>query len=138
VLFRSVQALAPVPVAIELRHRAWLNDADATTGWFTAAGAAFVCVDAPTTDAPVVLPPYDAVTRSDLAYLRAHGRDAEAYLKGRTAGERFTYEYSEEELAELAGRARRLAEEAANVRVMFANGGHALDAARRTRGILDV
>jgi uncharacterized protein YecE (DUF72 family) len=131
-----VQALAPVPVAIELRHRAWLDDADATTAWFKAAGAAFVCVDAPATDAPIVLPPYDAVTRSDLAYLRAHGRNAEGYLKGRTAGERFTYEYTEDELAELADRARRLADEAATVRVMFANGGHALDAARRVRDML--
>jgi uncharacterized protein YecE (DUF72 family) len=131
-----VQALAPVPVAIELRHRAWLNDADATTGWFRSAGAAFVCVDAPATDAPVVLPPYDAVTRGDLAYLRAHGRNAEGYLKGRTAGERFTYEYSEAELGELADRARRLAGEAETVRVVLANGGHALDAACRIRDIL--
>jgi uncharacterized protein YecE (DUF72 family) len=132
-----VQALAPVPVAIELRHRAWLNDAEATVAWFKAAGAAFVCVDAPATDAPVVLPPYDAVTRGDLAYLRAHGRNAEGYLKGRTAGERFTYEYAEDELAELADRARRLAAEAETVRVMFANGGHALAAAGRMRELLD-
>jgi uncharacterized protein YecE (DUF72 family) len=42
-----VQALAPVPVAVELRHRDWLRDPDATLGWFKAEGVAFVCVDAP-------------------------------------------------------------------------------------------
>jgi hypothetical protein len=42
-----VQALAPVPMAIELRHRDWLNDSDATLDAFGELGAAFVCVDAP-------------------------------------------------------------------------------------------
>jgi uncharacterized protein YecE (DUF72 family) len=131
-----VQALAPAPVAVELRHRDWLRDSDATLEWFRTAGAAFVCVDAPAVDAPIVLPPYDAVTRDDLGYLRAHGRNADGYLRGRTAGERFAWEYSEEELSELADRARRLAEQAATVRVAFANGGHALAAAARMREIL--
>src|SRR5919108_311379 len=120
-----VQALAPVPVAIELRHRDWLRDPDATLGWFREAGAAFVCVDAPDVDAPVVLPPFDAVARHDLAYLRAHGRNADGYLRGRTAGERCAWEESHEEPHETAGPPRRLAEEADKVRVMFANGGHA-------------
>jgi uncharacterized protein YecE (DUF72 family) len=131
-----VQALAPVPVAIELRHRDWLRDPDATLGWFRDEGAAFVCVDAPDVDAPVVLPPFDAVARHDLAYLRAHGRNAKGYLRGRTAGERFAWEYSEEELEEIADRTRRLAREAETVRLMFANGGHALAAAQRMREIL--
>jgi uncharacterized protein YecE (DUF72 family) len=131
-----VQALAPVPVAVELRHRDWLRDPDATLGWFRDAGAAFVCVDAPVVDAPIVLPAFDAVTRDDLAYLRAHGRNADGYLRGRTAGERFAWEYSEDELGELADRVRGLAETAETVRVMFANGGDALPAARRMRDIL--
>ena len=129
-----VQALAPVPVAVELRHRDWLRDSDATLDWVRAAGAAFVCVDAPAVDAPIALPSFDAVTRDDLAYLRAHGRNADGYLRGRTAGERFAWEYSEEELRELADRARRLAEDAATVRLMLANGGHALAAAVRMSG----
>ena len=122
-----VQALAPVPVAIELRHRDWLNRRDETLGWFRDAGAAFVCVDAPRTDAPVALPPVDAVTRGDLAYLRAHGRDAEAYLKGRSAAERFDYAYTDAELDELAERAREL--DAERVVCALSNGAHALDSA---------
>ena len=122
-----VQALAPVPVAIELRHRDWLNRRDETLGWFRDAGAAFVSVDAPRTDAPVAMPPEDAVTRDDLAYLRAHGRNAEGYLKGRSAAERFDYAYSDAELDELAERARGL--DAERVVCILSNGAQALDSA---------
>ena len=41
------------------------------------------------------MPRLDAVTRSDLAYLRVHGRDAERYLRGRSAAERFDYAYDD-------------------------------------------
>jgi uncharacterized protein YecE (DUF72 family) len=122
-----VQALAPVPVAIELRHRDWLHRRDETLGWFRDTGTAFVCVDAPRIDAPVAMPPEDAVTRDDLAYLRAHGRNAEGYLKGRSAAERFDYAYTDAELDELAGRARKL--DAERVVCVLSNGAHALDSA---------
>jgi uncharacterized protein YecE (DUF72 family) len=131
-----VGALAPVPVAIELRHRDWLRDLEQTLGWFRSAGAAFVCVDAPAVTAPNVLPSMDAVTRDDLAYLRAHGRNAEGYLRGRSAAQRFEWRYSDDELHELADRAAALAEAAAQVRVMFGNARHAADAATRMREIL--
>src|SRR5215217_4536089 len=69
-----VHALAPVPVAVELRHRDWLARPEATLRWYRETGATFVCVDAPRVEAPIALPPFDAVTR-DVAYLRAHGRN---------------------------------------------------------------
>jgi uncharacterized protein YecE (DUF72 family) len=131
-----IQALAPVPVAIELRHRGWLDRRDATLEWFREAGAAFVSVDAPRTDAPVAMPPEDAVTRADLAYLRAHGRNAEGYLRGRSAAERFDYAYSDAELRELADRARSLAEGAERVECVLSNGAHALDSALQLRKLL--
>jgi uncharacterized protein YecE (DUF72 family) len=131
-----VQALAPVPVAIELRHRAWLDHRDATLGWFRDVGAAFVCVDAPETEAPVAMPREDAVTRGDLAYLRAHGRNARGYVRGRSAAERFDYAYPDAELEELAGRTRALAEEAERVHCVLANGGHALESALAVRELL--
>jgi uncharacterized protein YecE (DUF72 family) len=131
-----VQALAPVPVAIELRHRGWLDRREQTLDWFRATGAAFVCVDAPRTDAPVAMPPDDAVTRADLAYLRAHGRNAEGYLRGRSAAERFDHAYSAEELRELAERARALARDAERVECVLSNGAHALDSALGLRELL--
>ena len=99
-----LECLAPVPVAIELRHRAWLREREQALAWFRAHEAAFVCVDAPDVNAPHVLPPIDAATRDDLAYLRAHGRNAEGYLHGRTAAERFDWRYTDDELREIAGR----------------------------------
>jgi uncharacterized protein YecE (DUF72 family) len=131
-----VQALAPVPVAIEFRHRDWLRRRDETLAWFREAGAAFVCVDAPRTDAPVAMPPDDAVTREDLAYLRVHGRDAERYLRGRSAAQRFDYAYSKAELRELAKRAKGLAEDAERVVCALSNGAHALDSALGLRELL--
>src|SRR3954453_16096242 len=131
-----VQALAPVPVAIEFRHRDWLRDRERTLAWLRAAGAAFVCVDAPRTNAPVAMPPEDAVTRSDLAYLRAHGRAAERSLRGRSAGERFDYAYPDGELRELAARARKLAAEADRVECVLSNGGHALESALTLRELV--
>jgi uncharacterized protein YecE (DUF72 family) len=131
-----VQTLAPVPVAIELRHTGWLGDINATLGWFRSAGAVWVDVDAPRTDAPVAMPPADDVTRSDLAYLRAHGRNTEGYLKGRSAAERFDYRYPTKELWELADRARKLGHDAERVLCVLSNGGHALASAEKLRGLL--
>ena len=88
-----MQALAPVPVAIELRHRDWLHRVERVLDWHRDAGAVFVAVDAPQNDAPMAVPALDAVTRSDLAYLRALGRDA---------NDRMQYRYTDGELEELA------------------------------------
>jgi uncharacterized protein YecE (DUF72 family) len=131
-----VQTLAPVPVAVELRHTAWLGDINATLGWFRSAGAVWVDVDAPRTDAPVAMPPADDVTRSDLAYLRAHGRNKEGYLKGRSAAERFDYRYPKKELEELADRARKLGQDAERVLCVLSNGEHALASAEKLREVL--
>jgi uncharacterized protein YecE (DUF72 family) len=132
-----LQALAPVPLAIELRHRDWMDRRDATLGWFREVGAAFVSVDAPVTKSPVAMPREDAVTRADLAYLRAHGRNAEGYVRGRSAAERFNYAYSDAELRELAARAQALAEDAERVACVLSNGGQALKSALTLRELLE-
>lgn len=133
-------ALAPHPVAVELRHRAWLHDERRaeTLAWLEDHGAAFVAVDAPQGTPPTMMPRLDAVTRPDLAYLRLHGRNARGWVKGRTVAERFGYRYDEAELEEVAQRAERLAEEADTVRVMFNNnrGDDAPVAAQRLRELL--
>jgi uncharacterized protein YecE (DUF72 family) len=67
------------------------------------------------------MPPVDAVTNPKLAYLRAHGRNTEGYLTGRSVAERFGWEYTGEELEEIVGRARSLAEQADVVHVQFNN-----------------
>jgi len=136
-----VEALAPVPVAIELRHRAWLRDGErieATLDWYESVGAAFVCVDMPQGDAPTMVPPVDAVTRGDLAYFRAHGRNAEGYLHGRTVAERFGWQYAEPELEQIGRRVQELAGMATDVRTMFNNnrGADAPKSAQQMRELL--
>jgi uncharacterized protein YecE (DUF72 family) len=132
---------AVAPVAVELRHRFWLDEGrlPETLGWFEDRGVAFVCVDAPHgSNAPTVMPTVDAVTRPEVAYLRAHGRNLEGYLHGRSVAERFAYRYEDDELRELGERAEHLAEEAAEVRMMFNNnrGADAPAAAQRMRELL--
>ena len=132
---------AAAPVAIELRNRLWLHERriERTLGWFEEHSAAFVCVDAPQgSNAPTIMPPIDVTTRDDVAYLRAHGRNLDGYLRGRSVAERFGYRYGDDELRELAGRAQELAAHVRDVRVMFNNnrGRDAPDAAARFKELL--
>jgi uncharacterized protein YecE (DUF72 family) len=132
---------ATAPVAVELRNRFWLTDErrEDTLRWFEEHGAAFVCVDAPEgSNAPTLMPNLDVATRDDIAYLRAHGRNLEGYLRGRSVAERFAYAYDDDELHELGERAGKLAEEASAVHVMFNNnrGADAPTAAQRMRELL--
>jgi uncharacterized protein YecE (DUF72 family) len=136
-----IDSLRPHRVAVELRHRGWLRERnrDQTLGWFSESGVAFVCVDAPPGDhVPIMPSDFDAVTRDDLAYLRAHGRNQQGYLTGKTVAERFGWRYSDAELEEVAGRARDLAEQAAEVHVAFNNNrdDDAPTAAQRFRSLL--
>jgi uncharacterized protein YecE (DUF72 family) len=139
-LDQIVSALAPRPVAIEFRHRGWVDDKrlEDTLGWLSDHGAAFVCTDSPQGKAVTMMPPVDAVTRDDLAYFRAHGRNVQGYQSGKTVAERFAWDYGPEELKELAGRAQGLASDAEIVRVMFNNnrGADAPKAGERMRELL--
>lgn len=130
-------AAALRPLAVELRHRAWVHDErrEETLAWFTERDVAFVCVDAPQGRAPTMMPPLDVVTSRQLAYLRAHGRNAEGYMRGRSVAERFAWDYSGGELAELEERVDTLAAQAPTVRMMFNNnrGADAPHAAARMK-----
>lgn len=118
-----IEALRPHIVAVEFRHRGWVEDdrLETTLSWLEDHGAAFVCTDSPQGDAPTMMPRVDAVTHPELAYLRMHGRNVDGYLKGKSVAERFDWDYGDDELRELAGRAEGLAEEAGQLRMMFNN-----------------
>jgi uncharacterized protein YecE (DUF72 family) len=135
-----LERFAPRPVCVEFRHRGWVEEKrlEGTLAWLSDHGAVFVCTDSPQGRAPTMMPPVDAVTRDDLAYLRAHGRNAEGYMRGKTVAERFAWDYSDEELRELAGRAEGLASDAEVVRMMFNNnrGADAPKAGERMRELL--
>jgi uncharacterized protein YecE (DUF72 family) len=125
---------------VELRNRNWVLDEqrEATLEWFAGRDVTFVGVDAPPGDNFQIMPPLDAVTNPRIAYLRAHGRNTEGYLTGRSVAERFAWQYTDDELAEIAQRARALAESAGQVHVAFNNnrGDDAPTAAQRFRALL--
>nr|WP_235490672.1 DUF72 domain-containing protein [Achromobacter sp. DMS1] len=61
-----------------------------------------------------------ACTHPDLTLLRLHGRNAGRWgARGAASSGRFQYEYSQEELAELAQRFVRLARESAQAHAVF-------------------
>jgi uncharacterized protein YecE (DUF72 family) len=121
-----LEQLQSYPVAVELRHRGWVENGQfkETVEFFRRRRITLVGVDSPRDPHFMIMPGMDWVTHTQLAYLRAHGRDASRYISGRTVAERFHYEYSDEELEEIAKRVTTLAAEAAEVHVVFNNNAH--------------
>jgi uncharacterized protein YecE (DUF72 family) len=67
-----------------------------------------------------------------------HGRDAHAYTTGKTVAARFNYDYSDEEIGEIAERSKKLAKQAPQAHIVFNNNTHdyAPHAALRLRAAL--
>jgi uncharacterized protein YecE (DUF72 family) len=128
-------------VAIELRNRHWFagKQLGATLEFLRKHNATLVLVDAPSSEHFMTAPSgLDEITNPRLSYLRLHGRNVEAYLKGKTVAERFDYDYSDEEIEEVALRSRNLARSAREVHVVFNNNNldYAPRAALRLRAAL--
>ncbi len=133
--------LVPFGLVVELRNRNWAEgkELEETLNFFQRHQAALALVDAPNEDHFTIMPRgLNVVTNPRLAYLRLHGRNAEAYLRGKTVAKRFYYDYGDAEIAEVAERAQKLADKAEQVHVVFNN--NALDfaphAALRLRAAL--
>ncbi|HKS04579.1 MAG TPA: DUF72 domain-containing protein [Chthoniobacterales bacterium] len=111
-------------LAIEFRNRNWVmgEQLQSTTDFLRNHQAIFVNVDAPESDHFTVMrSDVDAVTNSNVAYLRLHGRNAKAYITGKTVAARFDYDYTATEITDVADRSRRMAKEARDVHVIFNN-----------------
>jgi uncharacterized protein YecE (DUF72 family) len=126
-----IEKIRPHLLAIELRHASWVSreNRDATLEFFRNRGVAWVAVDMPRIEGSDIMPAVDAVTLPALAYLRLHGRNA-GWLETKSAAERHTYFYSENELKEIVGRIRMLEKSAKEVRVLANN--HAVNIAPLT------
>ncbi len=136
-----VSRLSSLGLVVELRNRNWTTPAQLgeTLAYFQKEQVTLALVDAPPGEHFTIMPSaLDAITNPRVAYLRLHGRDPKAYLRGKTVAERFHYDYRDDEIAELAERTRKLAEGAESVHVVFNN--NALDfaphAAARMRAAL--
>lgn len=119
-----IEMLSEYELAIELRNRNWVvgDQLQVTMDFFRKHHAIFVNVDAPESDHFMVMPSeLDEVTNSNFAYLRLHGRNAKAYITGKSVAARFDYDYSEEEIEEVAQRSSKLAREAKELHVIFNN-----------------
>jgi uncharacterized protein YecE (DUF72 family) len=111
-------------LAIEFRNRNWAigDQLQSTIDFVRSHAAIFVNVDTPASDHFTVMrSDVDEVTNSNVAYLRLHGRNAKAYITGKTVAARFDYDYNEQEIAEVADRSRKLAREARDLHVIFNN-----------------
>ena len=110
-------------LAVELRNRRWLapDQRHQTEAWFTQNHVTFVMVDAPDDPHFMVMPGIDLVTNPRLAYVRAHGRNARGYITGRSVAERFNYDYSDEEIEEMARRAAKIASHADELHFIYNN-----------------
>jgi uncharacterized protein YecE (DUF72 family) len=136
-----VARLNSLGIVVELRNRNWTNGENlkTTLDFFCNRQTTLSLVDAPDEDHFTIMPStLDEITNPRLAYVRLHGRDAHAYLRGKTVAERFYYDYSDKEISEVAERVKRLAREAKKIHVVFNN--NALDfaphAALRLRAAL--
>jgi uncharacterized protein YecE (DUF72 family) len=137
-----IEMLGDYDLAIEFRNRNWAvgDQLESTIDFVREHRAIFVNVDAPASDHFTVMPSdMDEVTNRRAAYLRLHGRNAKAYITGKTVAARFDYDYSDNEIADVAQRSKKLAQEAREVHVIFNNNNldYAPRAALRLRKALD-
>jgi len=128
-------------LAIEFRNRNWVigDQLRSTIDFLKRHSLIFVNVDAPAAEHFTILrSDLNEITNPQFAYLRLHGRNAEGYLKGKTVGARFDYDYSDTEIDEVAERTRGLAERAQEAHVIFNNNNldYAPRAATRLRAVL--
>lgn len=118
---RCRQHLAEHRLAIEFRHQSWFAGrvrTERTLAFLRERDLVHVVLDLPEAAS---LPHTPEVATSDLAYVRLHGRNREAWFgRHEHASDRFRYLYSQPELEEIARRIRRI-EGAREVEVIFNN-----------------
>lgn len=125
-LDRLAERMQPHALAVELRHRDWVDGetrAD-TLDYLRKRKLVWVAVDLPQVDAPRILPPIDEVTHPTFAYMRLHGRNP-AYAKAGSTKLGHHHDYTQAELQEIIRRIERLAGKAKHVHVSLNN--HARD-----------
>lgn len=137
-----VERMAGHRLAVEFRNPTWLapRKVAGTLAWERGLSVVHVVVDEPQEVGNFAQPVWE-VTEPALAIVRLHGRNAETWAKkGLSASsERFDYEYSDAELAELARRIAALAGLALRVVVLLNvnKDDQGIRAARRLREMLD-
>ncbi len=124
-----LEALEGYPLAVELRHRTWSDDAADTMSRLGAHNASWVLIDEPKFSSSIRQPgPSSAGANfaggdaSGLTYIRLHGRNAEQWWDHDASEDRYDYLYSPAELAPFAKTARAAA--SAKKRVLLYMNNH--------------
>jgi uncharacterized protein YecE (DUF72 family) len=109
-------------VSVEFRHRSWFDTPAATADTLAferELGVVHTVVDAPQGFDNTVPAVWES-THPELTLLRLHGRNTATWnVTGAASSGRFQYEYSQQELAELAERFARLAAQSAQSHAVF-------------------
>ena len=109
-------ALRTLPTVVEFRNSEWANDE--TFELLRDLDLGYCCVDEPALRG---LMPGIAVSTSNIAYVRFHGRNAKTWWKHEEAWQRYDYLYTEEELSEWVPKVETLAEETETLYLFFNN-----------------
>jgi uncharacterized protein YecE (DUF72 family) len=141
-LTECAERLPDYRVAVEFRHHSWLSEknAERTLGFLEEQDLPLVCVDMPQ-GFDSSMPAIAAATAKDLAVVRFHGRDPDAWSDtAGTAADRFKYDYSTDELREWAPRIEDLAVQARETHVIMNNcyRDFAVKSARQLASLLDL
>jgi len=110
-------------IAVEFRHKSWMEErnVEETLTFLEERDLPYVCVDMPQ-GFDSSLPPIAAATAKDLAMVRFHGRNTEAWnQKSETASERFRYDYPREELQEWVPKISEIAGQVRETHVLMNN-----------------
>ncbi len=136
----SVRA-AGYTLAVEFRHESWYAAGiwPRVRRFLEEAGLVHVVVDAPALEG--VPPRVCEATSQRFAVLRCHGRNQSTWSGPHQAAyQRFNWAYSEEELLDLAGAARELAQQAEQVHIVWNNnyGKQGVESARAMQRLLGI
>jgi uncharacterized protein YecE (DUF72 family) len=140
-IVECAERLKDFRIAVEFRHKTWLEErnVEETLSFLEKHDLPLVCVDMPQ-GFDSSLPPIAAATAKDLAMVRFHGRDPEAWkTTSGGAAARFRYDYSDKELSEWVPKVRELSEEARETHVLMNNcyRDFAVNNARQLSTLLD-
>ncbi|MFS2164235.1 DUF72 domain-containing protein [Variovorax sp. Varisp62] len=117
------QRLPRDTISIEFRHHSWWDGSRRrveTLQWLRAMHAVHTVVDGPQ-GAENSVPAVWEVTNNNYALVRLHGRNAETYNAAATPADRFSYEYSDDELRGLVGEVVRLSYKVRHAHMIFNN-----------------
>jgi uncharacterized protein YecE (DUF72 family) len=127
------ERMGDLPVVVEFRNAAWIDDE--TFDLLRKNNLGYCCVDEPRLKG--LIPPI-AVATAPVAYVRFHGRNAQKWWQHEEAYERYNYQYKPEELEQWVPKIEKLDNTTQNTFVFTNNHyrGQAVQTARQLRELL--